>query len=111
SGSITINSGSGAGDISFSSSIDGNWNNFVLISGSGTVATTAAAPMTEVATLTLQDNSGLSNGTINLNASIAIDWIEVFPQNYAVNILGSSNTVGVRSYYKYGNTQHPVFHN
>ncbi|MFO0249042.1 MAG: hypothetical protein ACK56X_07335, partial [Planctomyces sp.] len=106
-----INTKAANGNITLQGAIDGNWNNFVLISGTGTVATTAAAPMTEVATLTLQDNSGLSNGTINLNASIAVDWIEVFPQNYAVNILGSSNTVGVRSYYKYGNTQHPVFHN
>ncbi|MFN7681887.1 MAG: beta strand repeat-containing protein, partial [Planctomyces sp.] len=106
-----INTKAANGSITLQGAIDGNWNNFVLISGTGTVATTATAPMTEVATLTLQDNSGFSNGTINLNASIAIDWIEVYPQNYAVNILGSSNTVGVRSYYKYGNTQHPVFHN
>ncbi|MFN9723400.1 MAG: beta strand repeat-containing protein, partial [Planctomyces sp.] len=108
---FTINTKAANGNITLQGAIDGNWNNFVLISGTGTVATTATAPMTEVATLTLQDNSGFSNGTINLNASIAIDWIEVFPQNYAVNILGSSNTVGVRSYYKYGNTQHPIFHN
>ncbi|MFN5587814.1 MAG: beta strand repeat-containing protein, partial [Planctomyces sp.] len=90
-----INTKAANGNITLQGAIDGNWNNFVLISGTGTVATTAAAIITEVATLTLQDNSGFSNGTINLNASIAVDWIEVFPQNYAVNILGSSNTVGV----------------
>ncbi|MFN9290950.1 MAG: hypothetical protein ACK6EB_23015, partial [Planctomyces sp.] len=55
-----INTKAANGSITLQGAIDGNWNNFVLISGTGTVATTATAPMTEVATLTLQDNSGFS---------------------------------------------------
>ncbi|MFN9294434.1 MAG: hypothetical protein ACK6EB_40670, partial [Planctomyces sp.] len=46
-----INTKAANGSITLQGAIDGNWNNFVLISGSGTVTTTATAPMTEVATL------------------------------------------------------------
>ncbi|MFN9233115.1 MAG: beta strand repeat-containing protein, partial [Planctomyces sp.] len=106
-----INTQAGTSNITLQGAIDGNWNNFVLLSGGGTIATATTAPMTEVATLTLQDNSTASTGPVNLDASIAVDWIETFPKNYSVSITGSSNTVGVRSYYKYGNTQHPVFWN
>ena len=97
-----INTKAANGTITLQGPIDGNWNNFVLISGSGAISTTASAPMTEVATLALQDNTSASTGTVSLDASITVDWIDTYAQAYAVSITGTNNTVGQRPYYKIG---------
>ncbi|MFN5199559.1 MAG: beta strand repeat-containing protein, partial [Planctomyces sp.] len=82
SGSITINSGSGAGDISFSSSIDGsaaNAQSLTLNSGAlGTI--TVPGPIgksTSLRILTIADSNGTTLGTLDSDFIIAGTQVRV----------------------------------
>jgi hypothetical protein len=106
-----INTKAANGNITLQGAIDGDWNNFVLKSGSGTITTTSTAPMTQVASLVLQDNTAAATGSVTFNANLLVDWIDTYPQNYSVSFLGTTTEIGIRPYYKYGNAEHPIFYN
>ncbi|MFM7919320.1 MAG: hypothetical protein ACKPJJ_03785, partial [Planctomycetaceae bacterium] len=106
-----INTKAANGNITLQAAIDGDWNNFVLKSGSGTITTTSTAPMTQVASLVLQDNTAAATGSIAFSGNLLVDWIDTYPQNYSVSFLGTITEIGIRPYYKYGNAEHSVFYN
>ncbi|MFM8723523.1 MAG: hypothetical protein ACKON9_00185, partial [Planctomycetaceae bacterium] len=83
-----INTKAANGNITLQAAIDGDWNNFVLKSGSGTI--TSTAPMTQVASLVLQDNTAAATGSISFSGNLLVDWIDTYPQNYSVSFLGTT---------------------
>ncbi|MFM7918749.1 MAG: hypothetical protein ACKPJJ_00915, partial [Planctomycetaceae bacterium] len=90
-----LNTKAANGNITLQAAIDGDWNNFVLKSGSGTITTTSTAPMTQVASLVLQDNTAAATGSISFSGNLLVDWIDTYPQNYSVSFLGTITEIGI----------------
>ncbi|MEI7702905.1 MAG: hypothetical protein WCK86_24130, partial [Planctomycetia bacterium] len=108
---FVINTKSGSGNITLNAPVDANYNNFTLNAGGGTVTSDAGASLTEVNTLSLNDNTTASTGTFNLSGNLSVEWIDTFTQPYTVNLYGSTNIIGPHLYYRYGNVNSTAFLN
>ncbi len=72
----------GGGNILFSSTITGAANNLTLVSHAGT--TTVSGTLSGVGTLTLQDNTAASTGTMTFNGGVTATLVTTFGQPYAI---------------------------
>ena len=89
--STALLTGSGSGDLVVTGAVSGNSHELVTVTGGGSI--TFQGPITDLTSLTLQEDAGSSTGSVSFLGDVDIDSLVTFSHGYQISFTGSQTTI------------------